>query len=925
MPEQKDYYGEWVAALGGQAPATPSATAPVAAEKKDKDYYAAWSAALPKEPVAAPKNPMRIVEGSSFLQRLMKMSPDPVMSAVGGAYLPEPEGMPSAGQVLEGVRSGAKGFLDQSGINRLNPDPRYRLKPQYKSVVEGVAAGSTPENIKYDKGIPPILALGQGPMADVARQEYLSPVSEGVAGFATFVPELLVEFATDPGKTIRERPLDLLMVAEGFAGPKIRARITNAKAGFAKGQLSTAELGDIFKEIGKEAPKWDAPPEVKASFQNLEQGFGDVLGEGGAVLGQRGKPPMSFPRPQPPGPTVTPMPEGAEMGGELIGRNLPTGIPPEVAAPFEKAKSSGESVVGYTPRKTPGLGVIMVDNSGKQITMTEFIAKKSGRNIQAAEDLSVALMGAKKGGEAPPPLPTTPTIPLTPEQLAQNQLLGAVKGAKRLGPEQAALITKQRGQRMGQFEQTSGGLSGETKANARFSAQAGVMKHAEWEGIRDKFTPQAVDGYFEMIDRHPNLSSFEKMATDDALLDLLDGRLPQPAGIDKLSVVFGKDLADLLVAKRDKMTAGMRFLYEAGNMPRSLMASFDFSAPFRQGIFMVSHPKMFGAAFKEMPGFWKDPAKFEAFQREIIQRPTYLLMKKSGLGLTDVQRFIKGREEVFASSWAEKVPGVKASERAYVGFLNKLRADTFDYLVKMADKKGMKPYEDLVVSKKIAGLVNNATGRGSLPAGLERSALALNSLFFSPRLMASRINLLNPATYIKLPKHIRGWAIKTALADLGIAATVLGAAHQFGAEVNMDFASPDFLKIKVGDTRIDVMGGFSQYYRVLAQSGNFLYKNYITKEKLNYNALDRLGRFVSYKEAPVVTFGTDVLRGKSIMGDKFNLPSEMVQRLVPMMAQDIYDVAKDDPSLAQLLMTGTGVFGVGVQTYEDKKKKVKTY
>src|SRR5690606_16829371 len=90
----------------------------------------------------------------------------------------------------------------------------------------------------------------------------------------------------------------------------------------------------------------------------------------------------------------------------------------------------------------------------------------------------------------------------------------------------------------------------------------------------------------------------------------------------------------------------------------------------------------------------------------------------------------------------------------------------------------------------------------------------LNSLFFSPRLISSRVQLLNPAYYMSLPAPLRVEALKDLAAFGGVASTVLGLAKASGAEVETDPRSTNFAKIKVGDTRYDILGGFQQYLRL---------------------------------------------------------------------------------------------------------------
>src|SRR3990167_3839448 len=123
-------------------------------------------------------------------------------------------------------------------------------------------------------------------------------------------------------------------------------------------------------------------------------------------------------------------------------------------------------------------------------------------------------------------------------------------------------------------------------------------------------------------------------------------------------------------------------------------------------------------------------------QESIRSRPTYPLMKQARLSLTEIGESFTTREEAFMSSLAEDIPlagrGVRASNRGYVGFLNKLRADTFDDFMKKGQQLGIA--EDPGFARSVAKYVNTATGRGEL-GRFEPAAVALNTVFFSPRLL----------------------------------------------------------------------------------------------------------------------------------------------------------------------------------------------
>jgi len=366
---------------------------------------------------------------------------------------------------------------------------------------------------------------------------------------------------------------------------------------------------------------------------------------------------------------------------------------------------------------------------------------------------------------------------------------------------------------------------------------------------------------------------------------------------------------------------------QALNLPRAIMATADLSAPLRQGIFSAArNPKTFAKNFGKMFKYAFSEDAYRGLKADILTSPNYSLYVKHKLPLTDISNQLTGREEQFMSQWAELIPGfgkiAKGSNRAYSGFLNKMRMDLFDDFVKTAKSEGITDAKFFDDASKFVG---SATGRGRLLDVLEPHAGILNGIFFSPRLMASRINLINPIYYTKLHPAVRKEALKTLASFVGTGMSILGLAKLNGAEVGTDPRSADFGKIKMGNTRYDIWGGFQQYARLIGQltTGEKISTTTGKETQLGsggFNAPTRESIFIDFlksKTNPLTSFAIRASQGEQF-GEKFNLPAEVIDRFIPMIAQDAFDLSKEYGLAQGIGMAIPGAFGVGSMTYGDQ-------
>jgi hypothetical protein len=517
----------------------------------------------------------------------------------------------------------------------------------------------------------------------------------------------------------------------------------------------------------------------------------------------------------------------------------------------------------------------------------------------------------------------------TQDDAVVNTLLQHLKTSARLSRRATdVLASAERSSRVAKYSKALEGAKTQKDVRAALSRLGGKLPKADYESLFGKMSQADIDAAYRLAATTDKITQFEK-ATATRALDKIFGKtageVPQPSEMAVLEKFLGREVVEELAKKSSIASKIGTSIVKTLNVPRALMASTDLSAPFRQGIFFIGRPREFFPNLRPMLKFFGSQKNYDAAMKEINARPTRELMQKAGVVFTDIGgKLTSAEESMMGAGFAEKLTGgkyspVKASNRAYTGFLNKLRADVFDALLKDAERRGGDITSEKLL-KSLGSLVNHGAGRGSI-AALEKAMVPLNTAFFSPRLALSRIQLLNPVYYAKLDPIVRRQAMKILLADLGIASTVLGLAKMGGAEVGMNPTSADFGKIKVGDTRYDVLGGFQQYIRLASQLFSGKITSSTTGREIRLGEgetpltrLDILGRFMETKSAPVASFVLGYLRGENVLGQKFDIPTETIRRFIPLFLQDAHDAYKEW-GVKGIPMSLPAAFGASVQTY----------
>jgi hypothetical protein len=369
------------------------------------------------------------------------------------------------------------------------------------------------------------------------------------------------------------------------------------------------------------------------------------------------------------------------------------------------------------------------------------------------------------------------------------------------------------------------------------------------------------------------------------------------------------------------------------NVPRAIMSSGDLSsAILRQAIVAsIAHPVLAAHNIHKMFRMSVSQSEFDRMFYNMKQSDRWDLSQASGLFIADPHdpRLV-AKEEMYQTNQAEKIPVLKylisMSNRGYTGYLNGMRWDMFNQLAERFEASGRTFQNSPELFKSAANLINNETGRGNMGI-LETMTPVLNFGFFSPRLYASRINLMTwwmtPKFYRKVPREIRVEYAKDMAKMLGAGLTVLVLAKLAGAEVEYDPRSSDFGKIKIGNTRYDIWGGFQQYIRVVAQVICGMKKSTYSGELMDINGDDIfgesrgdvMGRFVRGKLSPALGSAWDLAKGRDLSGQKVTVQNMLRNKMMPLIIPDILDAYQDGGVQRALVVAATANWGIGTQTY----------
>lgn len=376
----------------------------------------------------------------------------------------------------------------------------------------------------------------------------------------------------------------------------------------------------------------------------------------------------------------------------------------------------------------------------------------------------------------------------------------------------------------------------------------------------------------------------------------------------------------------------------------ALKSSFDMSGLGNQGGWaLFSHPlRTLRRVPQAFQAFASERKAFE-INKKIRSRDNTALYHRDGLELTEAtghDAFTRG-EEVFRSTWAEFIPGVRASNRSFATLLNLIRADSYDALAAAYAGEGG---PTRIEGRAIADFVNMATGRGHT-RGIESTVAAANGILWAPRRMISRFQMLataggtlewgrasQPRQMKYSPIHLRGTAqtrkmfameIGRYLAGLFVSYQLL---RMLGFEIGLDSRSTDFGKASLGNVRVDLLSG-------LAQTLTFV-SRMVTGESVNQygdvvplrgedrpyagRTMDDVGTgFLRNKLSPGIGMAWSAITGEDSIGNEVTIPSLARDAFTPISMEDVYEAMVDQGFSRGAALSMLGIMGIGIQIYGD--------
>lgn len=414
------------------------------------------------------------------------------------------------------------------------------------------------------------------------------------------------------------------------------------------------------------------------------------------------------------------------------------------------------------------------------------------------------------------------------------------------------------------------------------------------------------------------------------------------------SMKAAEQLPLLDVAQKSRLRKALNLAADALQLPRALMSSADISFPFRQGLIFNLPPSRWGKAGKSMVEMFRalvpdrptsikggikaqfkpQTERYARMVEAIASDPDAALAQNHGLKLTSqTQGGLRKAEEEFVSRMADRIPIVRESQQAYTMAADYTRLNTFKLYKQAIDERAAKEGFTADQIKRgyeaAARWINIGSGRGNFGEKADRAMDVLNFFIFSPRFIASRLQVLNPLTYLRNAGTAEGRVVlKKQMSELAQLTAMVGGtmalAKAAGFKVGTNPDKPDFLRVSLGNYHYDGLAGLQPVMRlVYGLSADAARAAKGEKPVEGKTALDVGARFLRSKAAPIPSFFVDFFDRKTFEGKPFNLTDAAVERLSPMMWGDMVEAYQRE-GLGGALKLAPGAVGFGAQYYEPK-------
>lgn len=325
----------------------------------------------------------------------------------------------------------------------------------------------------------------------------------------------------------------------------------------------------------------------------------------------------------------------------------------------------------------------------------------------------------------------------------------------------------------------------------------------------------------------------------------------------------------------------------------------------------------------------------DQIRNSMVNGPNGFLYEKHGLAILDPHSVgNKDRSEIFQNNVIERSnrPGLRiwgavmrASSRHAVTIGNLVRTSVFDQFL------ANNPNATDAELTAFADYANVSTGIGNL-GRFGAVGDELQMTFFSPKFAVSRPQtILAPLKHRKLPR-VRKAIARDMARNVGTGLLALTLADLAGFDVEWwDPDDPDWGRIRFGNTRWDIFGGFLQFARLIGRATKYPFRG---EDASNLSPVEMASRSLSYKFSPIVTTTSELWTGETIIGKEVDAPDwitdvtgeligkrvkTLVKVPISIVYEDIYDAVEDEGLLVGVAATVTTLPGIGTQTYQDSR------